>query len=427
MNTKTMGLPSMILMCLNGTIGAGLFLLPGTLYSLTGTWGILIYMFVGAIVLSIAWCFAQCATVFQRNGGAYVYAREAFGNFIGFEVGIMRLVSVVIAWATLAVGFCMALGAIFPVVLLTPFKQMLIIGLIMSLGVVNLFSIRVLQSLNNIVTIAKLFPLFGLISAGFFFINPSHLLDFNSIAVNTHTVGSGAILIFFAFAGFETLTIAAAEMKNPKKNVPIALMVAISLSTIIYLLVHLLCIGLLGPSLAESTTPFADIAYVIFGNYTQLIIVLATLIAIGGVTIVSSFIVPRICVALAQDQLIPRCFIKYNAFGSPYVAILLSTLVTCVIAVSGNFVQLVTISVVSRFTQYISTCLALFIFDKKGILKSFNRPWKKIIPTFGLIGIGWLLLQTDIDQLFWGCGALICALPFYFLQRKKMNKQNERA
>ena len=111
-------------------------------------------------------------------------------------------------------------------------------------------------------------------------------------------------------------------------------------------------------------------------------------------------------------------FFNQNRFGSPYRAIMVSMFLTAVIALSGNFVQLVTISVVARFAQYISTCLSLYVFEKKGIMKPFDRPWKRIIPLIGLAGMGALIAHAEIYQLVWGFGALVLGVPLYFWQKR---------
>ena len=139
---KKIGLFSMILFCLNAIIGSGLFLLPGAVASIAGKWALLAYFAIALIVMAIAWCFAKCASGFSRNGGVYLYAKEAFGNFIGFEIGIIHFVVCIIAWASLAVGFASALGAFFPVLLLNPFKQIFLISLIGALGVLNLLGVK---------------------------------------------------------------------------------------------------------------------------------------------------------------------------------------------------------------------------------------------------------------------------------------------
>ena len=84
------GFWSIVLLGINAVIGSGIFLLPGKAMALIGPGSVFVYLFMTLVVLTIALCFAECAGKFSRNGAAYVYAREAFGEFVGFEVGIMR-------------------------------------------------------------------------------------------------------------------------------------------------------------------------------------------------------------------------------------------------------------------------------------------------------------------------------------------------
>src|SRR5262245_31339894 len=122
---KKIGLISMIFLCLNSIVGSGLFLLPGQVAAICGNWGLLVYAGVALMVMSIGWCYAQCAGHYTRNGGAYLYAKEAFGDFIGFEVGLMRWVVSIIAWASLTSGLVLALGSLWAEALLYPTKQFL--------------------------------------------------------------------------------------------------------------------------------------------------------------------------------------------------------------------------------------------------------------------------------------------------------------
>ena len=108
------GFWSIVLLGINGVIGSGIFLLPGKAMALIGPGSVFVYLFMTLVVLTIALCFAECAGKFSRIGAAYVYAREAFGEFVGFEVGIMRWAIGIIAWAAMAVGFVTALSAVWP-------------------------------------------------------------------------------------------------------------------------------------------------------------------------------------------------------------------------------------------------------------------------------------------------------------------------
>ena len=108
------GFWSIVLLGINAIIGSGIFLLPNKAYELTGTYSLLVILFDMLLAASMALCFAELSGLFRKNGGPYVYAKAAFGNFVGFEVGFMKAAVSIIAWATMAVGFATALGAAFP-------------------------------------------------------------------------------------------------------------------------------------------------------------------------------------------------------------------------------------------------------------------------------------------------------------------------
>lgn len=417
--SKKLGLMTTILLGINGIIGSGIFLLPGKVSALVGQGSLLVYAFVTGLVLAIAWCFAQCAALFHRNGGAYIYAKEAFGEFIGFEIGLMRWVVGITAWAALAVGFVTALSSIWPEALNEPWRSLIILSLIGALGLLNLCGVRLFRHLNNVVTIAKLLPLVFFILAGVFYMKHSHFMSLPSSDDSSASFGSAALIVFYAFGGFETLVVAAGEMKNPTKNLPLAMMTVMSICSILYFLIQMIAMGLLGPALNGSAVPLADATEAVMGLSGKWIVTFGMLISIGGVNISSSFVTPRSGVALAEDGMIPQWIAKRNRQGAPIWAVLITIGLTGFVALSGNFTQLATISVVSRFAQYFSTCLAtVVLYYKKNLAW---HPVKKglliLIPLFSLIGLSWLLLQATIEQLSWGLGALILGIPMYMLQK----------
>lgn len=111
---KPMGFWSMLLFGITAIIGSGIFLLPSSGVQLIGVASIFVLLFNALLVISIALCFAKAATYFDRDGGPYLYAKEAFGNFVGFEVSFVTWAIRLIAQATMAVAFTTALGSIFP-------------------------------------------------------------------------------------------------------------------------------------------------------------------------------------------------------------------------------------------------------------------------------------------------------------------------
>ena len=412
---------SMIFLCLNGIVGSGLFLLPGQVASLVGNWGLLVYLMVALIVLSIGWCYAQCASKFTKNGGAYLYAKEAFGTFVGFEIGVMRWFVGMIAWAALTAGFLVALGSLYPVVLLAPYKQIIIVGMIAALSVMNSFGAKIVNKLSNIITVTKGLLLLFFIFFGIFAMDFKEL-SFNTLFPTAASLGLSAFIIFFAFSGFEALPVVAQETDNPKKNIPIAMMTAIVFSSVLYFVVQSICIGTLGDALQLSTSPIGDIAELLGGNLGKFLVSCAMLISIGGVIIVSSFVTPRSFSALAADHLLFSKANQENRFGAPWVAIVVSGLISCVIALTGSFVELVVISAVSRFSQHITTCAALFVMNKRGLMNSFSSPWKRAIPCFALVSMAWLLSYAELYQLLYGFAALFLGIPLYYIQTKIAQK-----
>jgi len=141
------------------------------------------------------------------------------------------------------------------------------------------------------------------------------------------------------------------------------------------------------------------------------------LISIGGINIASSFITPLSGAALAEDSLLPSIVAKRNQYGSPYIAIIITSAASSFFVLYGTFTELIAISIICRFIQYISTCLAVFALHQKGILFAFDKKWKIVFPLIGLMGIGWLLLLTPFTQLLWGIGAIAAGIPLYFLQK----------
>lgn len=420
-SASKIGITSMILLGVNGIIGSGIFLLPGQVMAITGPNSLLVYEFVTLIVLMIAWSFAKCAALFNRNGGAYVYAKEAFGAFIGFEIGLMRWVVGMIAWATMAVAFVTALSTIWPPAIQEPIRTFLLTCIIGGLGLVNVLGISWIKPLNNIVTVAKLLPLVFFIFVGLYFLFPSNIIPPTIMQPNFSegVFGAAALLIFYAFSGFENLVVVAGEMENPKKNLPIAVMVVVGICSSIYILIQVISMGVLNSNLAGSVTPIADAAHVMWGTTGKWFVVAAMLVSIGGINICNSFVVPRSGEALADDGMLPSWIAYRGACDTPVWAILLTATITCIIALFGSFTQLATISVIARFAQYTSTCLAALVLGKSE-RKTQGLIQKTIgiaIPILGLAGMAWLLCQATPAQLYWGLGALVLGVPLYFLQK----------
>lgn len=432
-NVKKMGLFSMILLGINSIIGSGIFLLPGNVYTEVGSKSIFVYGLATILVLSITLCFAEAGGMFSKNGGSYVYAKEAFGDFVGFEVGIMSWVIRIISWSTLAVGFATALGLFWPEAA-TTYKNLVASALVIFLGVNSLFGMNNTKVISNVATVGKLVPLILFVAIGVFFIKPENISQ-QTASVGMSGIASGIILVFYAFTGFESFVVATGEMENPKKNLPIALLSTLAIVAVMYIAIQLICVGVLGSDLAGNKTPIADASSALLGSFSKTFIGVATLISIFGINIASSIVTPRCGSALAEDGLVPAIIGKTNKNGAPYIAIIISIVLCIPLVLSGSFEQLAVMSVVARFAQYIPTCLSIVVLRKRNDLSSgFRVPFGPVIPAIAVLGSLWLVQQAFIqdigkpileNRVIFGLGAMVLAIPLYFIMNKKELKVSQ--
>lgn len=422
-NENKLGFWSILLFGINGIIGTGIFLLPGKAMKLMGPGSLLAYLFDMALVMSLALCFAEAGGIFNKTGGPYIYVKEAFGDFAGYEVGIMKYAVSVIAWATLAVGFSTALATIWPAAANKAVQNLITIALIAILCIVNILGVKLTKYLNNVITVAKLLPLILFVAIGIFFMKGANFTPMFPSNFNSSSFGSCALLVFYAFTGFESIGLVAGDMENPEKNVPKAIIAIMVIVSAVYILIQAVSIGTLGPKLATSTTPLADAATSFLGAMGTALVTAGTLISIGGINVDASFGTPRLAVALAEDGLLPKALTKTGKFDTPYVAIIVTSVLTIPIALSGSFTQLAAISVVSRFTQYIPTCLAILVFRKKKVKSTFRVPFGPVIPVIAIAVSVWLLVHATLLQIIWGLGALVLIMPFYLIIKKRNNQK----
>lgn len=422
--SKKMGFWTVLLFGINSIIGSGIFLLPNEGMRLFGPASIFVLAFDALLVLTIGLCFAEDSSLFDETGGAYVYAKAAFGNFVGYEVGFVTWTIRIIAEGTLYVGFATAVAGVFPQLNNTLDKDIIVTIMSLTLMVVNLFGIKVASFLNNTVTVSKLLPLIVFIAVGIWFIKGSNFTPMIPATVASHgSFAKAAMTMFFVFTGIESCVVAAGEMRNPKRDLPRVLIIVILVVATFYILVQIVCIGVLGPALAKSTTPIQTAFGSMVGNFGKYLVAAGTLMSIGGVGFSTSFITPRFGVAMAENGMMPKFLTHKNRFGVPHNAIIISALLGLVVAVSGSFNTLVQISAVSRFAQYIPSCLAVLVFRRtmKNRKSGFKLPFGWLIPTFAILVSLWLLVQTSISNLIWGFGALLVAVPFYFMTRKNFH------
>ncbi|MBO0437068.1 APC family permease [Vagococcus fluvialis] len=408
---------------INAVVGSGIFLLPATIYKDLGPASLLAMIFDAVLVLLLAVCFAEVSCYFDKNGGAFQYSKSAFGDFVGFIVGLLGWFVTIIAWSAMAAGFAKLLIMAFPS--LDGMNTFISIALVTLLSIINSTGLKSSKIFTITVTIAKLIPIFAFVCVSIFFIkggfdngNFTPFLQLKEGMTLPKALGSTSMTIFYAFIGFEALPVVAGEIRDAKKNMPRAILGSITVVSVLYFMIIAGTIAMLGVGILESGAPVQDAFGQMVGPWGKWIISVGALISILGLNVGDSMMIPRYGASIADEGLLPKIVAKKNSKDAPYVAIIISCILTSLLLLSGSFEQLAELSVVFRFIQYIPTALAVIFLRKKNpdAKTAFRLPLGPVIPFLAIAVSIWMLwMGADARSLIAGGAGIVIAAIFYFV------------
>jgi amino acid transporter len=403
---------------INDVIGSGIYLLPATAAMLLGPASLWAVLLAGFAVALLVLCYAQAASYFDQPGGGYLYAREAFGPFAGFEVGWMLLVTRISTAASLSNGLAEAVALFWPAAKAGPARVFIVAGSLGLLVLINVLGVRTAARAGVALAIGKLVPLVLFVAIGAFYFDPS-LLRSDAPLPMDH-LGEAALLLLFAYAGFENLPAAAGEYRNPRRDVPFALLTMIVLVTIIYFTVQLVALGTL-PGIAASSSPLAEAAAHFSGTGLALVLTVGAAISILGTNSNTVMMGPRYLLALSRDGYGPRALGEIHPrFHTPTRAVLFLGAIALVLALTGSFQQLALLSVVARLCTYIGTAVSVLVLQKRhrGREGALHLPGGPLIPIAAIVLSLGLLASASAQNLIAAAVALLVGAAIYKLRRK---------
>ncbi|HEY0504029.1 MAG TPA: APC family permease, partial [Lysobacter sp.] len=398
---------------------SGIYLLPAAAAALLGPASLWAVLLAGLAVSLLVLCYAQAASYFDAPGGGYLYAREAFGPFIGFEVGWMLLLTRVATAAALANGLAEAVTHFWPAADAGWARVSIVSGSIALLVAINVVGVRAAANAGVLLAIGKLVPLALFVAIGVFFVDTS-LAAPSTAPLTARPLAEAALLLLFAYAGFENLPAAAGEYRNPRRDVPFALLTMIATVTFVYVSVQWVALGTL-PDLAHSSTPLAEAASRFSGEWLALVMTVGASISILGTSSNTVLMAPRYLLALSQDGYGPRWLgAIHPRFRTPAVSIVLIGAVSLALALSGSFVQLALLSVVSRLCTYLGTAGSVLVLrhkhgDREGALRLPGGP---LIPVAAIVLSLALLASAQVANLIAAVIALVIGAVVYAFRRR---------
>ncbi len=427
---RVIGVSGLALTMVNLTIGAGIFVLPAIVGIKMGAFGIFSYVLCAIMLATIMLCYAEVGSCTTTSGGSYAYVEAAFGDLAGFIVNWLFFFGwCVLADAALLNIIADSLSVIFPA-FSNPWLRGSFFFIILSFIVwLNIRGVKQGVNFIKLVTIIKLLPLAGIIIFGFSHIKPA---NFHWEQVPPlQAFGSSALVLFFAFAGFESALSVSGEIKNPARTVPLGILLGGLLILSLYLLLQTVTQGVLGSQIAAvNDAPLAAIAEKIVGPVGGTILLLTA--AFSCFTTVSGEVLstPRVLFAGANDGLFPKFLGKVHPkYATPYWAIIsFATLIFC-LSISGGFKQLAVLASAAILLIYLSVILATIRLKVQGQdagEKKFKVPGGLIIPFIGIATIIWLLTSLSKWEILSTIIFITTICVIYFVMKYSKNKKNNR-
>jgi amino acid transporter len=406
----------------NGVIGSAIFGMPSDQARLAGAWSPLVALIAGAGVLTIVLCFAEVASRFQDAGGPYLYARDAFGPFVGFEAGWLTFWIRVTAVAANLNVFVDYLARLFPATgqgWARAAVMALVVGVIAAINVVG---VRQATWTVDAFTLAKLLPLLLLVLLGLPQVEGGVL---RSQAVASPQWQEAILLLMFAYGGFEAPLIPAGEARNPRRDTAFALLTALAVIATLYCAVQFVVIGLV-PALASPgaavKAPVAAAFQVLLGGPGVVLASVAAMVSIYGYTTGTVLQSPRVLFSMSERGDLPAVFARvHRRFRTPHVSIVTFAALVFALALFGSFTWNATLSAIVRLLTYGLTCVALLVFRRRAgaVPAGFVVPGAAFVVPLAVSFCLWLLVTRPLAQA-WVVVALVAAGAVLWLGRRRV-------
>lgn len=416
-----------------GIIGAGIFVLTGQVAANYAGPAIALSFLVAAISCGfVGLCYAEFASMIPIAGSGYTYAYATLGEIVAWMIGWVLLLEYVFCSATVAVGwsgyinsFLQDIGIVIPENLLAGTFNVPAMFIIAIITILLLRGIRKSSGVNNGIVAVKLGVIFLFILVGIAYINQENLFPF--IPENTGEFGKfgfsgiwrGAGAIFFAYIGFDGITSVAQEAKNPQRDMPIAILASLLVSTILYISVALVLVGIVPYQQLNVADPMA-VGVDALGKglvWLQFAIKIGAIAGLSSVILVNMMAQARIFYAIANDGLLPPQFAEIHPeFKTPHLATIVSGIVAAILA--GLF----PIDILGELASF-GALLAFFVISLAVLVlrrtqpdldRPFKTPFVPFVPIIGALASGLQMLTFPLHTWLQLIGWLLIGLVIYF-------------
>lgn len=412
---RELGLLEAVLCGVGIILGAGVYVLIGQAAGMAGNAVWMSFLLAAFLAAFTGLSYAELSSLFPKSGAEYVYVRNSMGRFIAFLVGWMIFISGIIGASAVSLGFAGYFKSLFgsPIVLTA-------IALILIVSIINFVGVK--QS-ALLAVVSSLIELAGLIIVIFIGLPYIGSVDYFEIPEISGIFGAAA-LVFFAFIGFEDIVKLSEETRNPRKTIPKALLLAIAITTIVYISVAISVVGMMDwKMLGVSQAPLADA--VAKGGVPGWLMPVIALFATGNTVLLLLLANSRIIYGMAKSNTLPRVLAAIHPrTRTPWVAIFSLMILSMLFVLAGDIKIVANLTNFAVFVTFIAINASVIIlrykFRKKRQFKvPLNIGKFPVIPALGIAFCLFMLGNVGIDILAYGTGLLVAGMIIYkFLERK---------
>ena len=442
---RQLGLFDSSMMVIGIVIGSGIFMTTGLMAEALPSASLILLAWIlgGLQMLAGALTYAELGAAMPKVGGQYVYLREAYGPLPGFLFGWVAFVAYISGTnAAIAVAIAEHLGSFYPslsthnsIIGIGSFSisggQIFALSLIVVLSLINYLGIVFGKWVQNIFTVLKIGSILLFALAGLFISTGNHLdlsLNPTDMSIGSILTGMGIALVAvnWTVGGWEYVTFAAGEIKNPKKNLPLALIIGTIIILVLYFLINIAYLKVLPMDTLIGEIKVGEMAARtlygpgIAGVFT-LVIIVSMFGALNGNILVGS----RVYYAMAKDHLFFSSAANVHPkFKTPGNAIIIQGFWAAILTLTGTFEELITLVVFVNFMMWIAASSTVFVLRKKQ--PNLERPYKvwgyPYVPAFFIIFSSVIMVNTFFEspeQSLMGLGLTLLGIPAYLYWKKK--------
>lgn len=432
-DASRIGLFAATFLVTSNMLGSGVYMLPASLAGIGGIsligWGVAL---IGVIALALV--FAKLATLIPKGAGPYAYAKEAFGEFVGYQTNFVYSLAnwiALVSMLTIIVGY---LGNIFPVfnnLVVSAATQIVIIWLFTAL---NIRGAKMVSYVQSTAFLLALFPLLFVSVIGWHWFDSKTFMDGWNVSHQSATtaVNSSFNNIMWAFIGVESACVSAAVVDNPKRNIPLATILGVLIASTIYISTCTVMMGIIpNHQLASSSAPFADALAIMFhSKMAGVVMSVIAIIDVSGAMAGWTMVTGQTAKAAAEDGSFPKVFAKTNkknipANGLIILACVMSLIVVLTISPTAQeqFNKIITMSVILYLIPYIYSAFAVMVLGA-------NKVGRKAYWLYAILGLlaaifcMWSILGSDKPLTVWAFLVMISSTVFYAFKTRKTTKNN---